>query len=111
LDCSSNEEEEGLTTITFNKSSLFPNERHTCPMTKERKVFSRVTPKYTSYSDKSSDDEEDYSKLFNGLDRLKVDKINELIDVLNEKDRLLEKQEDLSYEEHDKFVSVEALAL
>ena len=28
-------------------------------------------------------------------------------DALNEKDRLLEKQEDLLYEEHDKFVSAQ----
>jgi chromosome segregation ATPase len=34
-------------------------------------------------------------------------KINELIDALNEKDRLLEKKEDILYEEHDKFVSVQ----
>jgi hypothetical protein len=27
--------------------------------------------------------------------------------MLNEKDRLLEKQEDILYEEHDKFVSVQ----
>jgi hypothetical protein len=47
-----------------------------------------------------------------GLDRSKVDKINELIDALNEKDRLLEKQEDIIYEEHDKLVNVEkSLAL
>jgi hypothetical protein len=46
------------------------------------------------------------------LDRAKVEKINELIDALNEKDRLLEKQEDILYEEHDKFVSVQkSLAL
>ncbi len=46
------------------------------------------------------------------LDRSKVDKINELIDALNEKNRLLEKQEDLLYEEHDKFVSAQnSLAL
>jgi hypothetical protein len=46
------------------------------------------------------------------LDRAKVDKINELIDALNEKDRLLEKQEDILYEEHDKFVNVQkSLAL
>jgi 5'(3')-deoxyribonucleotidase len=46
------------------------------------------------------------------LDRCKVDKINELIDALNEKDRLLEKQEDLLYEEHDKVTEVEkSLAL
>jgi hypothetical protein len=34
-------------------------------------------------------------------------KINELIDALNDKNRLLEKQEDLLYEEHDKFVDVQ----
>jgi hypothetical protein len=45
--------------------------------------------------------------LFKGLDRNKIDKINELIDALNEKDRLLEKQEDLLYEEHDKFVEAQ----
>jgi hypothetical protein len=50
--------------------------------------------------------------LFKGLDRSKVEKINELIDALNEKDRLLERQEDILYEEHDKFVSVQkSLAL
>jgi hypothetical protein len=46
------------------------------------------------------------------LDRSKVDKNNELIDALNEKDRLLEKQEDFLYEEHDKEVEIEkSLAL
>jgi DNA repair exonuclease SbcCD ATPase subunit len=55
---------------------------------------------------------QDYTDLFKGLDRTKVDKINELIDALNEKDRLLEKQEDILYEEHDKFISVQkSLAL
>jgi hypothetical protein len=39
------------------------------------------------------------------LDRSKVDKINEFIDDLNEKDRLLEKQEDIMYKEHDKCVN------
>jgi hypothetical protein len=35
-----------------------------------------------------------------------------LIDALNEKDRQLEKQEDILYEEHDKFVSMQkSLAL
>jgi hypothetical protein len=97
----------------FDKSSLFPNERHTCLIAKEKKVRIRDTPKYTSSSDEeSSDDEVDYSELFKGLDRAKVEKINELIDALNEKDRLLEKQEDILYEEHDKFVSVQkSLAL
>jgi hypothetical protein len=94
--------------LAFDKSSLFPNERHTCLMAKEKKVHIRDTPKYSSSSDEeSSDDEIDYTNLFKGLDRAKVDKINELIDALNEKNRLLEKQEDILYEEHDKLVSVQ----
>jgi hypothetical protein len=64
-------------------------------MAKEKKVRTQDTPKYTSSSDDDSDDEVDYSDLFKGLDRSKVDKINELIDALNENDRLLEKQEDI----------------
>jgi hypothetical protein len=110
---SSDSDDEGLAASAFNKSSLFPNERHTCLMAKERKVSIHETPKYTTSSDdESSDDEVDYTKLFKGLDRSKVDKINELIDALNEKDRLLEKQQDILYEEHDKFVSVQkSLAL
>jgi vacuolar-type H+-ATPase subunit H len=113
-DCSSSDsDDEGLATSAFNKSSLFPNECHTCLMAKEKKVSVRETPKYTTSSDDdSSDDEVDYTDLFKVLDRAKVDKINELIDALNEKDRLLEKQEDILYEEHDKFVSVQkSLAL
>jgi hypothetical protein len=110
---SSNSEDEGLAASAFNKSSLFPNERYTCLMAKEKKVRIRDTPKYSSSSDaESSDNEVDYSGLFKGLDRAKVEKINELIDALNEKDRLLEKQEDILYEEHDKFVRVQkSLAL
>jgi hypothetical protein len=110
---SSDSDDEGLAASAFNKSSLFPNKHHTCLMAKDRKVSVRETPKYTTSSDdESSDDEVDYTELFKGLDRSKVDKINELIDALNEKDRLLEKQEDILYEEHDKFVSVQkSLAL
>jgi hypothetical protein len=56
-------------------------------MAKEKKVRTRDSPKYTSSSDEeSSDDEVDYTNLFKGLDRNEVDKINELIDALNEKD-------------------------
>jgi hypothetical protein len=69
-------------------------------------------PKYTSSNDEESDDDVDYSDLFKGLDRSKVNKINELIDSLNKKDSLLEKQEDILYEEHDKFINVQkSLAL
>jgi hypothetical protein len=82
-------------------------------MAKEKKVNTRETPKYSTSSDEdSSDDEIDYTSLFKGLDRAKVEKINEPIDALNEKDRLLERQEDILYEEHDKFVNVQkSLAL
>jgi hypothetical protein len=114
LDCSSSDsDDEGLAASAFNKSSLFPNESHTCLMAKEKKVSARDTPKYTTSSDDdSSDDEVYYTSLFKGLDRTKVDKINELIDALNEKNRLLEKQEDILYEEHDKFICVQkSLAL
>jgi hypothetical protein len=69
-------------------------------MAKEKKVNARGTPMYSTSSDEdSSDDEVDYTSLFKGLDRGKIEKINELIDALNEKNRLLEKQEDLLYEE------------
>jgi hypothetical protein len=66
-DCSSSDsDDEGLAASAFNKSSLFPNERHTCLMAKENKVCIRDTPKYTSSSDEefSDDDEIDYNDLF-----------------------------------------------
>jgi hypothetical protein len=44
---------------------------------------------------------------FIGLVKSKIDKINELINSINEKNELLEKQEDLIYDEHDKLVNVE----
>jgi ACT domain-containing protein len=75
-------------------------------MAKEKKVRTHDTPKYTS-SDEESDDDMDYSDIFKDFDTSKVDKINELINDLNEKDRLLENQEDMLYEEHDKVVEVE----
>jgi hypothetical protein len=36
---SSDSDDEGLVASAFNKSSLFPNERHTCLMAKEKKVY------------------------------------------------------------------------
>jgi hypothetical protein len=108
---SSDSDDEGLAASAFNKSSLFHNEHHTCLMAKENKVHTQDTPKYTSSSNEEFDDDVDYNDLFKGLDRSKVHKINELIDALNEKDRLLEKQEDIIYEEHDKLVNVENILL
>ena len=107
-DCSSSDSDnEGLAATAFNKSSLFPNERHTCLMAREKKVSTQDSTYASSSDSESSDDDIDYSCLFKGLDRSKIDKINELIDALNEKDRLLEKQEDLLYDEHDKFVEAQ----
>jgi hypothetical protein len=58
-DCSSSDsDDEGLVVSAFNKSSLFPNECHTCIMAKEKKVRVRNTPKYTSSSDEESSDDE-----------------------------------------------------
>jgi hypothetical protein len=75
-DCSSSDsDDEGLAALAFNKSSLFPNECHTCLMAKEKKASVRNTSKYTTSSDDdSSDDEVDYTDLFKGLDRAKVEK-------------------------------------
>jgi hypothetical protein len=111
-DCSSSDsDDKGLAASAFDKCSLFPNEHHTCLMAKKKKVHTHDIPKYTSSTDEECDDV-DYSNLFKSLDRSKIDKINELIDTLNEKDRLLEKQEDVLYEEHDKVVKLEkSLAL
>jgi hypothetical protein len=44
-------------------------------MAKEKKVHTRDTPKYTSSSDEESVEDVDYSDLFKGLDRSKVDKL------------------------------------
>jgi hypothetical protein len=76
-DCSSSDsDDEGLAASAFDKSSLFPNERHMCLMAKEKKVSTRDTPKFCSSSDEeSSVDEVDYSSLFKGLDRAKVEKL------------------------------------
>jgi hypothetical protein len=68
-------------------------------MAKETKVFTQDTRKYTSSSNEESNnkDDVDYSDLFKRLDRTKIAKINELIDALNENNRLIEKQEDLLF--------------
>jgi hypothetical protein len=87
-------------------TSLPSFQKSTTPAWWQRKVYSKDTRKYTSTcDDDSSDDEEDISKLFKGLYKSKIDKINELIKVINEKDELLEKQEDLLFDdESEKLV-------
>jgi transcription initiation factor IIF auxiliary subunit len=64
---------------------------------KKKKVHSRATPKYTTSSDEgsSSENEDDLISLFANLNMEQKKKLNELIETINEKDDLLECQEDL----------------
>jgi hypothetical protein len=100
-DSSSNED---ATNITVNKGLLFPNVGHKCLMAKDdknKKVHSRDTPKYTTSNDEgsSSDDNDDLTSLFANLTKDQNKKINELIETINEKDDILECQEDLLVKE------------
>jgi hypothetical protein len=101
--------DEDATNITVNKGLLFPNVGHKCLMAKDskkKKVHSRDTPKYTTYDDEgsSSDNDDDLTSLFANLTKDQKKKINELIETINEKDDILECQEDLLVKENKKFV-------
>jgi hypothetical protein len=102
--------DEDVANIVVNKGLLFPNIGHKCLMAKydkKKKVHSRATPKYTTSSDEcsSSDNEDDLISLFANLNMdQKKKKLNELIETINEKDDLLECQEDLLVKENKKFV-------
>jgi hypothetical protein len=75
---------------------------------KKKKVQSRTTPKYTTSSDEgsSSDSEDDLLSLFANLNIEQKKKINELIETINERDDLLESQEDFLIKENKKHVKV-----
>jgi hypothetical protein len=103
--------DEDAANIVANKGLLFPNVGHKCLMAKndkKKKVHSRATPKYTTYSDEgSSSDNEDYLlALFANLNMEQKKKLNELIKTINEKDDLLESQEDFLVKENKKFVKL-----
>jgi hypothetical protein len=103
--------DEDATNIAINKGLLFPNVGHKCLMAKEgkkKKVHSRDTPKYTTSDDEgsSSDNEDDLTSLFVNLTKIQKQKINELIESINEKDDILECQEDLLVKENKKFVKL-----
>jgi hypothetical protein len=108
IDSSSDED---AANITGNKGLLFPNVGHKCLMAKDgkkKKVHSISTPKYTTSSDEgsSSDNEEDLLSLFANLSMDQKKKLNELIETINEKDALLECQEDLLVKENKTFVKL-----
>jgi hypothetical protein len=75
---------------------------------KRKKVYSRATPKYTTSSDEgnSSDEEDNLMSLFANLSMDQNKKLNELIEAINEKDELLESQEDFLIKENKKFVKL-----
>jgi transcription initiation factor IIF auxiliary subunit len=108
---STNSSDEDAANITVNKGFLFPNVGHKCLMAKDdkkKKVHSRDTPKYTISDDEgsSSDNEDDLTSLFANLTKDQKKKINELIESINEKDDLLECQEDLLVKENKKIVKL-----
>jgi hypothetical protein len=75
---------------------------------KKKKVQSRATPKYTTSSDEgsSSDSEDNLMSLFANLSMDQKKKLNELIEAINEKDELLDSQEDLLIKENKKNVKL-----
>jgi hypothetical protein len=107
--------DEDAANIAVNKGLLFPNVDHKCLMAKDdkKKVHSRSTPKYTKSSDEggSSDNEDDLISIFANLNMEQKKKLNELIETINEKDDLLECQEDLLVKENKKFVKLKTLIL
>jgi chromosome segregation ATPase len=74
----------------------------------KKKGHSRDTPKYTISIDEgsSSDDNDDLTSLFSNLTKDQKKKINELIEIIDEKDDTLESQEDLLIKENKKIVKL-----
>jgi hypothetical protein len=106
--------DEDAANIAVNKGLLFPNVCHNCLMAKDdkkKKVHSRDTPIYTTSDDKSrsSDDNDDLTSLFTNLTKDQKKKINELIETINDKDDILEIQEDLLVKENKKFIKLKKL--
>jgi hypothetical protein len=103
--------DEDAANIAVNKGLHFPNVGHKCLMAKDdkkKKVQSRAIPKYTTSSDEgsSSDSEDNLMSLFANLSMDQKKKLNELIEAINEKDELLDSQEDFLIKENKKFVKL-----
>jgi hypothetical protein len=108
---STDSSDEDAANIAINKGLLFPNVGHKCLMAKDgknKKVQSRATPKYTTSSDEgsSSDSEDNLMSLFANLSMDQKKKLNELIEAINEKDELLDSQEDFLIKENKKIVKL-----
>jgi hypothetical protein len=109
---STDSSDEDAANIAVNKGLLFPNIGHKCLLAKDskkkKKVDSRATPKYTTSSDEgsSSDDEDNLMSLFANLSMDQKKKLNELIEAINEKDELLDSQEDFLIKENKKIVKL-----
>jgi hypothetical protein len=103
--------DEDATNIAVNKGLLFPNVGHKCLMAKDgkkKKVQSRATSKYTTSSDEgsSSDSEDNLMSLFDNLSMEQKKKLNELFEAINEKDELLDNQEDFLIKENKKITKL-----
>jgi hypothetical protein len=103
--------DEDAANIAVNKGLLFSNVGHKCLIAKDgkkKKVHTRASPKYTTSSDEgsSSDSEDNLMSLFANLNMDQNKKLNELIEANNEKDELLDSQEDFLIKENKKFVKL-----
>jgi hypothetical protein len=103
--------DEDAANIAVNKGLLFPNVGHKCLMAKDgkkKKVKSRSSTKYATSSneDNSSDEEDNLLTLFANLNMQQKEKLNELISAIQEKDELLDSQEDFLIKENKKHVKV-----
>jgi hypothetical protein len=103
--------DEDAANIAVNKGLLFPNVGHKCLMAKDgkrKKVKSKSSTKYATSSDEanSSDNEDDVFTLFANLNMQQKEKLNELISAIQDKDELLDSQEDFLIKENKKHVKV-----
>jgi hypothetical protein len=75
---------------------------------KKKKVKSKSSTKYASSSDEdnASDEEDKLRTLFSNLNMQQKEKLNELISAIQEKDDLLDTQEDFLIKENKKHVKV-----
>jgi hypothetical protein len=102
--------DEDATNIAVNKGLLFPTSATNASWlrTTKRRYILKIPPKYTTSDDEgsSSDDNDDLTSLFANLTQDQKKNINELIQTINEKDDILEIQEDLLVKENKKFVKL-----